>query len=97
LFPGDIYVDYVVRVRWVDGAFVGQVVNRTPIASGRAPIVTGVPSSVDGATVKLWVDPALLGNPSSFGWNASTRPGLNVAYADFAPNCFDCLDVWTSR
>lgn len=95
--PGNLYVDYVVRVRWFNGAFVGQVLDRTQIGSGGALVVTSVPFSLDGATVKAYVDPALLGNPSTFDWNASTRPGQNEPYADFAPNCFTCLVTWTSK
>lgn len=84
--PGGLYVDYIVRVRWFNGAFVGEVVNRIPILTGGAPIVTSVPFRIDGTTVKVFVDLGALGNPSSFGWNAATRPGATVPYTDFAPD-----------
>jgi hypothetical protein len=86
LAPGGLYVDYIVRVRWFNGAFVGQVVNRIPISTGGAPIVTSVSFKIDGRTVKVFVDLEALGDPSSFGWNAATRPGATVPYADFAPD-----------
>lgn len=80
--PGGLYNEYVVRVRWFNGAFVGQVVDRT----GGAPIITSIPFHIDGRTVKALVQLEMLGNPSSFGWNAATRPGLTVPYVDFAPD-----------
>lgn len=90
--PGGLYVDYVVRVRWVNGAFVGQVVNRT---AAPTLTITSVPFSVDGATVKVFVDPTTLGNPASFHWNASTRPGATVPYVDFAPDASGPTDSST--
>ena len=95
-FPGGLYVDYVVRVLWSNGAFVGQVVNRTTGA------ITSVSFSIHGSTVKVFVPLAALGNPSSFGWNAATRPGFPpVPYVDFAPDAagptdFSTLATWNS-
>lgn len=88
-FPGgafNSYVDYVVRVRWLNGALVGEVVNRTPILTGGSPVVTRVPFSIDGRTVKVYASLQLLGDPSSFGWNAATRLTAAAAYVDFAPD-----------
>jgi hypothetical protein len=84
--PGGLYNEYVVRVRWFNGAFVGQVVDRTPALTGGAPIITSVPFSIDGRTVKVVVPLSTLGSPSTFGWNAATRPGATVPYVDFAPD-----------
>lgn len=95
LFPGGLYVDYIVRVRWFNGVLAGQVVNRIPIATGGAPVVTTVPFRVLGTTARVVVDLATLGNPSSFGWNAATRPGVTVPYADFAPDAG--LLTWTKQ
>lgn len=81
--PGGLYNEYVVRVRWLNGVLVGEVVDRT-IAP---PVVTPVPFSIDGPTVRVFAGLALLGNPSSFGWNAATRLGPPPAlYVDFAPD-----------
>ncbi|MBI4339565.1 MAG: hypothetical protein HY680_06385 [Chloroflexi bacterium] len=91
--PGGLYNEYVIRVRWIGGAFVGQVVDRTPILTGHAPIITPIPFSIDGRTVKVFPQLGMLGNPSSFGWNASTRPGASAAYVDFAPD--SGLATWT--
>ncbi len=86
--PGGLYNEYIVRVLWSrsDGAFVGQVVNRT---GAPALIVTPVPFSIDGTTVKAFVPLGLLGNPSRFGWNAATRPLPPAAYLDIAPDGCD--------
>jgi len=88
--PGGLYNEYIVLVRWVNGAFVGQVVNRTTTP----PTVTLVPFSIDGAKVKVFVDLDTLDNPTSFGWNASTRPGPTAPYADFAPDGGVALAAW---
>jgi hypothetical protein len=95
--PGGLYNEYVIRVRFSgafdrSGAFVGEVVNRTPLPGGPA-IITPVPFSIDGRTVKVFVPLELLGNPSSFGWNAAARPGATVPYVDFAPD--SGLATWT--
>ena len=95
--PGGLYNEYVVRVRWFNGAFVGEVVDRTPLLTGGAPIITPIPFSIDGRMVKVFVPLELLGNPSSFGWNAAARPGATVPYVDFAPDGGLATDLatWT--
>lgn len=93
--PGGLYNEYIVLVRWINGAFVGQAINRTPLLTGGTPSITLVPFSIDGTTVKVLVDLQTLGNPTSFGWNASTRPGPAAPYADFAPNGGVALATWT--
>jgi hypothetical protein len=92
-FPGGLSPEYQVRVRWFNGAFVGQLVDRTPLLTGGATVITPVPFSIDGRTVKVFVPLQTLGNPSTFGWNAATRPGVTVANVDFAPN--SGLATWT--
>jgi hypothetical protein len=99
-FPGgpfNSYTDYVVRVRWLNGAFVGQVVNRTPLLTGGNPIVTSVPFSIDGRTVKVFAQLDMLGSPSSFGWNAASRLGQAGPYVEFAPDggLVTDLAAWT--
>jgi hypothetical protein len=95
--PGGLYNEYVIRVRWFNGAFVGQVVDRTPLLTGGAPVITPIPFSIDGRTVKVFAQLEMLGNPSSFGWNAATRPGATVPYVDFAPDGGLATDLatWT--
>jgi len=96
--PGGLYVDYIVRVLWTGSAYVGQVVHRfTTTGGGVGLTVTSVPFVIHGATVALTVDPTLLGSPSSFGWNAATRPGAANPYSDFAPNCLTCLVTWSAK
>ena len=90
--PGGLYNEYVIRVLWASGVFVGQVVNRT---NG---VITPIPFSIDDNTVKMFAPLDTLGNPSSFGWNAATRPGFPpVAYVDFAPDGGLATDLatWT--
>ena len=44
---------------------------------------------VDGATVKAFIDPGLIGSPASFEWGALSRTspaGSGVAPRDFAPD-----------
>jgi hypothetical protein len=94
-FPGGLYNEYVVRVRWFNGAFVGQVVDRTPLLTGGAPIITSIPFLIAGRTVMAFAQLEMLGNPSSFGWNAATRPGATVAYVDFAPDVANQFDFST--
>jgi hypothetical protein len=62
-------------------------------SAGGAPIITAVPFSIDGRTVKVFAHLGTLGNPSSFKWNAATRPGVAVNYVDFAPD--SGLVSWT--
>lgn len=96
--PGGLYVDYVPRVLWNGNSFIGQLVHRFPTATGGVgTAITVVPFEIKGGTVRLTVDPALLGNPSSFDWNAATRPSTSVPYSDFAPNCLACLVTWTAK
>lgn len=97
--PGGLYNEYVVRVRWSGTAFIGEVIDRT----GAPTLVTTVlpPGSVrfDGTTVKVFVQVSALGTPSSFGWNAATRPITTPPspYLDFAPDGGIELATWTSR
>ena len=84
-----LYNEYIVRVRWANGAFDAHLVNRTTGAA--API----PFRIAGTTVHASVDLGLLGNPSSFGWNASTRPGTTVPYEDFSPDGGTAADLVT--
>jgi hypothetical protein len=98
--PGGLYNEYVVRVRWTGVEFVGEVVDRTPLP-GSAPIFTPIPFSIDGRTVKVFAQLETLGNPSSFGWNAATRPAPSppspAGYVDFAPDGGLATDLatWT--
>ena len=86
-----LYNEYIVRVRRLNGVFDAHLVNRTTTP----PTVTPIPFSVDGSTIEASVDLGLLGNPSSFGWNAATRPGTAVPYQDFAPDGGTAADLVT--
>jgi hypothetical protein len=95
--PEGLYNEYIVRVRWSGGAFVGEVIDRTPLLRGGALITTPIPFSIDGATVKVFAQLGILGNPSSFGWNGATRPLPPAAYLDFAPDDGIELRTWTQK
>jgi hypothetical protein len=97
--PGGLYVDYAPRVVWNGSSFVGQLLHRFTTGTGGVgtAVTGGVPFEIRGGTVRLRVDPTLLGNPSTFGWNAATRPSTSVPYSDFAPGCLTCLVAWTAK
>ena len=97
--PGGLPIDYALTVR-----FCSQTVQRTcgpgpwHWESSSTPMATGVSTinsfafSVDGATVKGFIDPSLFGDPASFRWIAATRnapvttglPSVDLAPDDFA-------------
>lgn len=62
---GDGLLEYAIVVRWFNGQWETVVVSPTNVP------FTG--ASWDGATVKVRLDPALIGNPASFRWRALTR------------------------
>ena len=94
--PGGLPIDYALTVR-----FCSQTVQRTcgpgPFhwESSSTPMATGVSTinsfdfSVDGATIKGYIDPALFGNPASFRWLAATRntpASTGLPSVDLAPD-----------
>jgi hypothetical protein len=93
--PGGLFAEYVVSVRWLGGQFVGRVNDRTPLLTGGVPIERPIEFSVDGATVKMFVELAALGSPSTLGWRADSRnapmPAPVVDRADLGGQ----LATWT--
>jgi hypothetical protein len=73
--------EWVVVVRAINGEFIGRLVHGPTLAE------TAIPFSVDGATVKLFVDLAAIGSPSSFSWRADSRIAPRPApRTDSTPN-----------
>jgi hypothetical protein len=94
--PGGLPIDYALTVR-----FCSRDVQRTcgpgPFhwESSSTPMATGVSTinsfdfSVDGATIKGFIDPALFGNPTRFRWMAATRnapASTGLPAVDLAPD-----------
>jgi hypothetical protein len=88
--------DYVVVVRFCTASSVPRCASGGDLPRWEAfvndfihPVTFFSSFSVDGAVVKAFVDPALIGDPSSFGWQSLTRTrpaGSGVAPTDFAPD-----------
>ncbi len=70
--------DFVAHVHWNGDTFVGFLYNRI------TTVTTTIPFSIDGVSIKAFVDISLIGDPSSFSWIALTKvqPGI----PDFAPD-----------
>src|SRR2546430_9782886 len=96
--PGGLPIDYALTVR-----FCSQTVQRTcgpgpwHWESSSTPMATGVSTinsfefSVEGPTVKGFVDPSLFGDPASFRWFAATRntpASTGLPSVDLAPDGF---------
>src|SRR6266480_2771722 len=96
--PGGLPIDYALTVR-----FCSQTVQRTcgpgpwHWESSSTPMATGVSTinsfefSVEGPTVKGFVDPSLFGDPASFRWLAATRNtpvSSGLPSVDLAPDGF---------
>lgn len=55
-----------VAVAWDGSAFSATLYDRRPLLSGGEVVATPVPFEIDGDTVHMWVDGALIGDPTSF-------------------------------
>ena len=55
-----------VAVAWDGSAFSATLFDRRPLLSGGAVVATTVPFEIDGDTVHIWLDGALIGHPTSF-------------------------------
>lgn len=85
--------EYLVVVRWCTQAMVADCgpgpAHWESALIGAVVTVNAFRFEVDGATVKAYVDPALIGNPAAFNWWAITRlfPGpTGLPPTDLAPN-----------
>jgi hypothetical protein len=52
--------------------YFALVVDRRPLVLGQEPIITVVPSRVDGAVMQVFVDAELLDDPAEFQWRLGT-------------------------
>jgi hypothetical protein len=55
-----------VAVAWDGTAFSATWFDRRPLLSGGDVVATSVPFEIDGNTVHMWLDGALIGHPASF-------------------------------
>ena len=86
--------DYSVVVRWCTQAMItncgpGPAHWESALIGVGSVTVDAFPFAVDGATVKAYVDPALIGDPAAFSWWAIARlhPGpTGLPPTDLAPN-----------
>lgn len=53
-------------VAWDGSAFSATFFDRRPLLSGGDVVATSVPFQIDGDTVHIWLDSALIGDPTSF-------------------------------
>jgi len=72
--PGTAVVpEFIVCVSWDGAAFAGTAIDRRPLLSGGAAIVTPVPFSITGTRVEAVLPSTLIGDvPRSIGWHLRT-------------------------
>lgn len=58
--------DGFLAVAWDGSEFSGTFFDRRPLLSGGDVATTTVPFEIDGDTVHIWLDSALIGDPTSF-------------------------------
>lgn len=86
--------DYAVVVRWCDRATFSQCAPgpahwESALIAGTVITLNAFPFEVSGATVKAYLNPALIGNPAAFNWWAVSRlfPGpTGIPPTDLAPD-----------
>ncbi len=86
--------EYAVVVRWCTQAMIttcgpGPAHWESALIAGPTATVNAFPFEVNGATVKAYLDPALIGDPVAFNWWAVARlfPGpTGIPPTDLAPN-----------
>jgi hypothetical protein len=83
--PRGVPFEYVVSVEWTGSRWEAKLNDRTPLLNGGAMVRVTIPFNINGATVKAYVDLALLGNPSSFDWRATTHNQHMAMPIDVAP------------
>jgi hypothetical protein len=92
--PGGGPIEHSVIVRWCDQAMIancgtGAAHWESALISGGVVRLNAFPFAVNGATVKAYVDPALIGDPAAFNWWAVARlfPGpTGMPPTDLAPD-----------
>jgi hypothetical protein len=81
--------DFIVAFASDGGDYFAFVADRRPLAVGQEPIITPVPASFDGASVRVVVDADLLDDPADFLW----RCGTTTSHAHFESNGFQLVDL----
>jgi len=82
-----------VRVHWDGTSFSAFLLDRRPLATGGEAVYSPVPFSIQGGEIRVFVDAAAIGDPTSFYWLALTADWLSPhfetsasKYLDFAPD-----------
>lgn len=71
--PGSPHAfEFFAVVIWDGTAFSANLFDRRPLLAGMPAIVVPVRFNIDGSELTTFVDAALVGNPSTFGWAAVT-------------------------
>ena len=72
--PGQaVSPEFIVHVIWDGTEFAGTAVDRRPLLTGGAAIITPVPFSINGTTVEMFLPSTLIGDvPASFHWFSIT-------------------------
>ncbi len=94
--------DFFIHVVWDGTSFSGMLIDRRPLLAGEPAVVASVPFSfaMDRAEVRLFVDAAMIGGPSTFLWASATLDWsgplgtCSLSGVDFAPNT--SLATWPS-
>jgi hypothetical protein len=61
--------EFLFIVRWNGSEFVGTAIDRRPLLTGGAAVVTAVPFLINGTTIEAVLDYALIGDvPPTFQW-----------------------------
>ena len=65
--------DFLVVISWNGTAFAGNAIDRRPLFTGGAAIITPVPFSINGTIVEAVLPSTLIGDfPPSFAWDPRT-------------------------
>lgn len=72
--PGDRIhcAKFVLFVLWDGTNFTGILIDRRPALTGGQAVITPIPFEIQGAEITAPVDAAMVGNPPSFQWRATT-------------------------
>ena len=67
---GAIPVEFGLRVLWDGSVFRAELIDRRPLLSGQAAVFIPQPFAIASNQVSMTLDTALVGNPSSFSFDA---------------------------
>jgi len=65
-------VEFVITITWDGSAFRAFLVDRRPLLTGGQAVITPLDYTISGTLLQVDVNADAVGNPSSFGWGATT-------------------------